>query len=535
MHYLQTLRWKLFPWLAGIVLAFIFLVILFLTQHIYNEQIQQTSFNEQVERLYETLNHQIHTTIEHVEKSPAISPQCDPQDIYTLRQLQFDNSHIALFGLISPQGTVLCTSWGAPKAVHHVKQLQLTENKMRLIGPIALNYLERPSFILGWGLPNHYALYGWLPIHHLSNIFSQMDQNIHVEIIHSDTLNTMLQSNFPESAAAKKMRPIYTPIQKREQHERQVEGHHLYYFRAPFKDLPHIALYASYDLKHSILPVNFEPLWYMMAFAIFISATLTILQLRKTLEDSRWTLKHALNNHQLVNYFQPVFNTHTQQVEGVEVLVRWQHPRQGLLTPQHFLANLIRYRLCDQFLLQQLKQLPEQLAPIKQINPALKVNINVLAHQLMNPLVIQGIHQLQQQIGSVIIELTEQELVSDQPLFLDVLEQLREDRIKIAIDDFGTGFSSLSYLQKFPVDLLKIDQMFVASIGTDAVNTPVLESIIHLGHRLHIQMVAEGVETFEQSEKLNRMGIVFQQGWLHGKPIPASQLLSLKVFSKTPD
>jgi sensor c-di-GMP phosphodiesterase-like protein len=127
------------------------------------------------------------------------------------------------------------------------------------------------------------------------------------------------------------------------------------------------------------------------------------------------------------------------------------------------------------------------------------------------------------------VEITESEIMEhNNPVILSTLQQLRQQNISIAIDDFGTGYSSLGYLQKLPVTTLKIDRSFVITIGTSAVNAPVLEAIINLSQGLDMGIIAEGVETQEQADWLLRHGVWRHQGWLYAKGERIDALLRMQ-------
>ena len=107
----------------------------------------------------------------------------------------------------------------------------------------------------------------------------------------------------------------------------------------------------------------------------------------------------------------------------------------------------------------------------------------------------------------------------DDEVIGDALQRLRSLGIRLAVDDFGTGYSSLAYLQRLPLDILKADRCFVAALGSDSINAPILEAIVKLAHKLGLEIIAEGVEEATQEQWLLRHGVVQQQGWLHGKPL----------------
>jgi EAL domain-containing protein (putative c-di-GMP-specific phosphodiesterase class I) len=135
--------------------------------------------------------------------------------------------------------------------------------------------------------------------------------------------------------------------------------------------------------------------------------------------------------------------------------------------------------------------------------------------------------------GGLTLELTESILMNDTTTARNVLQALRDLGVEIALDDFGTGYSSLSYLRQFPIGYLKIDKSFVDGVGTDAEDTRVVSAIMNLARALHITVIAEGVETSIQAEKLGELGCGLAQGYLFGRPQPATHLEARLALSPT--
>ncbi|MNE54726.1 Cyclic di-GMP phosphodiesterase YahA [compost metagenome] len=177
-----------------------------------------------------------------------------------------------------------------------------------------------------------------------------------------------------------------------------------------------------------------------------------------------------------------------------------------------------------------MRQTAALLAPHTQhLNELFHIGINITANHCQDLALVDDCREFLAAFspGSValILELTERELIVPSPVTLQLFEQLHELGVKIAIDDFGTGHSSLGYLRQFNVDFLKIDQSFVAMIGADALSGHILESIIELSGKLDLGIVAEGVETLQQSDYLARHGVNFLQGYLYGRPMPAADFI----------
>ncbi len=220
---------------------------------------------------------------------------------------------------------------------------------------------------------------------------------------------------------------------------------------------------------------------------------------------------------------QPLLSSQTHQCVGVELLLRWNNPRQGWISPDIFIPiaeqeNLIvpltRYVLDDA--VRHLSVFPA--------SRDFHLGINVAADHFRNGLIISDLERYWFPSGPVqqlTLELTEREDL--QHLDPQVFRQLRNIGVQLAIDDFGTGHSSLAWLEMLKPDVLKIDKSFTAAIGTDAVNSRVVGMIIELGQRLGITLVAEGVETSLQEEHLRRQQVQILQGWLFARPMPLGE------------
>lgn len=219
-------------------------------------------------------------------------------------------------------------------------------------------------------------------------------------------------------------------------------------------------------------------------------------------------------------YCQPLVNARNQQCTGVEILLRWNNPRQGFISPdvfiplaeqQNLIAPLTRYVLAETA--SQVHYFP--------VSPHFHIGINVAASHFHRGKIVEDLQQFwftRQPSHPLFLELTERDALPD--VDHRVVRDLHELGVKLAIDDFGTGQSSLAYLEMLHPDVLKIDKTFTAAIGTDAVNSTVTDIIIALGNRLHIDLVAEGVETAEQAAYLRRRGVTALQGYLYAKPMP---------------
>ena len=240
-------------------------------------------------------------------------------------------------------------------------------------------------------------------------------------------------------------------------------------------------------------------------------------------------LKEAVDGQQLVLHFQPIVDG-LQQTLGYEALVRWRHPRRGLIAPSDFIplaeqCGLIQsigawvlWQGCAQ--LAQWARVPEQ--------EALVISINVSARQISEPHFVETVAQVLRSTGAnpqrLKLELTESLLQQDLEQTTRKLQQLQEMGIRLSLDDFGTGFSSLSYVRRLPLDELKIDRSFVIHAIENPSDAAVARMIIHLAESLHLTVVAEGIETEAQWRFISGLGCDRFQGFLFGHPQPFAML-----------
>ncbi len=217
---------------------------------------------------------------------------------------------------------------------------------------------------------------------------------------------------------------------------------------------------------------------------------------------------------------------------GVEALVRWRHPKRGNISPGVFVPLAEECGLIADLGAFVMKRAFEDGARW----PSLKVAINVSAHQIRLRGFAAQVAALARQAkanpAQFELELTEGVLLGDDPTTQATLGELRRIGFSLALDDFGTGYSSLSYLQRYPIDKIKIDQSFVANLGIDGEAVAVVEAIVRLARALNLKVIAEGVETEEQRQRLTDVGCGEVQGYLFGKPMAASaidQLVAAKA------
>jgi diguanylate cyclase (GGDEF)-like protein/PAS domain S-box-containing protein len=251
----------------------------------------------------------------------------------------------------------------------------------------------------------------------------------------------------------------------------------------------------------------------------------------------------ALERDEFRLFYQPVVELESERVVGFEALLRWQHPRQGLLPPDRFVPLAEETGLIvpiGRWVLHEAATTAARWQQQFRLGRQLTMAVNLSARQLTAPDLVDDVaHALTTSgldPGSLVLEMTETVLVQDAALAAARLQELHQLGIRLAIDDFGTGYSSLSYLRQFPVDILKIDRTFVSTI-TDRESTPaIVRGLLDLGRTLQLETVAEGVELDLQRTRLRDENCTLAQGFLFARPMPltdAERLLGELDLART--
>jgi diguanylate cyclase (GGDEF)-like protein len=240
-------------------------------------------------------------------------------------------------------------------------------------------------------------------------------------------------------------------------------------------------------------------------------------------------LRRAIDNGGLSVYYQPIVDLPSGRVVEVEALVRWDHPRHGLMSPAAFIPLAEESGLIVPLGRWVLEQACHQARLWQQAlhDPSLVVSVNLSARQLQQPDLTLAVSRILQATGlapsSLKLEITESVLMQDADAArLAALAQLG---IHLAIDDFGTGYSSLAYLSRLPIDTLKIDRSFVSRLGHEPESDAVVRTIVALAHTLNLSVTAEGIEEPEQAARLRRLGCHRGQGFLFARPAPPTDLV----------
>ncbi len=240
-------------------------------------------------------------------------------------------------------------------------------------------------------------------------------------------------------------------------------------------------------------------------------------------------LAGALDRNQIELYYQPIVSLEDNMLRGFEALMRWRHPRRGLVLPNDFLAIAERNGQIADLGLYVLSQAAQQLGTWQRQYPMLQplvMSVNISNRQLLRHDLVREIKAVVARSNvrpnTLILEITESLMIENPELASHIISQIQAFDIRLSLDDFGTGYSSLSNLRRFPFDMLKIDSTFVRQ-SEDKDHPHILGSIVSLAHDLGMEVVAEGIETKEDARQVAQFGAEYAQGFLYGRPMSQSQ------------
>ena len=246
------------------------------------------------------------------------------------------------------------------------------------------------------------------------------------------------------------------------------------------------------------------------------------------------SLKKALERGEIMPYYQPVVSGTTGEIDGVEVLARWQHPRAGFIPPDAFIPVAEKSGLIIPLTRYLMARVCADLVPLKaQLPDNLHIGINISAAHCRSQQLTSGCNRFLAEFGdkpvSLVLEITEREPLELTDEVRNRLTNLQRQGVMLALDDFGTGYSGLSYLNELRVDIIKIDKSFVSRITGVPDSTRLIDCVIDMARRMSVSIVAEGVETQQQVDYLRQQAIPLLQGYFFYRPMPISGLADILI------
>jgi EAL domain-containing protein (putative c-di-GMP-specific phosphodiesterase class I) len=238
-------------------------------------------------------------------------------------------------------------------------------------------------------------------------------------------------------------------------------------------------------------------------------------------------LQHAIERDELELYYQPMYDVASREITGVEALLRWRHPQHGLLLPDRFIPIAEECGAIDEIGDWVMGRACEQIRDWKDAGiPKVRVSVNVSARQFEKGDLLDRIYAHVQRWmippSSLEIEVTESSIMRDVPTAIRALCDLKEIGLRVSIDDFGTGYTSLRFLKRFPVDVLKIDRSFIRDVATGVFDGAIVRAVTTLARSLGVVTIAEGVEVQAQFDRLRDLDCDEVQGFLFSRPMTAA-------------
>jgi sensor c-di-GMP phosphodiesterase-like protein len=456
--------------------------------------------------------------------------QCTEDDVRSMNTIAYDIPGISEVGLIRPDRMLVCTSWG--KINPPLKpELPPPHPGFRLVGPQEIHLMNR---------------YGLLAL------LQREDGSVLIALIHPSVLIGNLGADLGEHGFAVLVRKEDVHMYAWEGNVPEMEmvesesdgGGGSTQFRAQFKDGVERTLFAievdGYPGIYSVAAAADEWIlrdWVNMAMLLgVIGAGTSVLMifliagmLRRRL-SLQGELERSLQKDEFEINYLPVIELKTGCCVGAEALICWRQPGGKRVRPDLFIPLAEDTGLIEPMTEWLMKKIRAEIGELLQHDRSLHIAINLSPGHFESERILQSSSRIFGNSGilpeQIIYEITERGLIDEEDAKAKtIMEQLQSRNSEIALDDFGTGFSSLSYVESFPLDYLKIDKRFVDTVGLDTLNAGLLDTIIDMAYHLKLRTIAEGVETGRQADYLLSRDVDYAQGWYFSRALPAAEYI----------
>lgn len=437
---------------------------------------------------------------------------CDPGDIQAMRAALFEVIPIKELAIIAPGGQTLCTDLGIPLGQRRILSAETMtgadDYMMEVVQIAGSQPMVRIRQVAG---VTSNALAALVPAAlFIPQVTSQGGQfNAGVRIRTAAGMSLARNGQQVEAAADDLL--VGTANSER-------FGFHVEIAMARDK-----AITNNSDLKWLGLIATGAIVIIVLAFAFLLP--------RRDANNPVTELQRALKAGELVPYYQPVVDIRSGQLRGAEVLVRWRKPDGTVVLPGSFIPLAESSGLILEMTRDLMRRVCAEAGPAIGLRPGMKVAFNFAGQLFRNDSIVKDVRNIffgsEIKLSQVVLELTERDPIKNFTETRQIIAALQEMGVRIAIDDVGTGHSGLSYMLKLGVDVIKIDKMFVDAIGTDRNSNTIVETLVDLAHNMRMDVIAEGVENFEQVMHLRNLGIRTAQGYVFAPPLPGSAFLQL--------
>ena len=436
---------------------------------------------------------------------------CKPSNIEAMRQANFDAAPIKEVAVVGPDGQTLCTDLGLPLGN---RKLVASEPLFGADGySIEILRLERGHVMVrlrrtvGAG-PNGIAALvpAFLFLPQVSSQGDPFSAYAHIIAANGTVIGNI--GTRPKADAA-----VFAANLKSEK----------FGFGAEISMLRSSVIAGHTDLKWLGM---FATGAIIIALGVFLA-----LMPRRTPGNPVTEIENALRAGEFVPYYQPIVDIRSGQLRGAEVLVRWRKPDGTLVLPGSFIPLAESSGLIREMTRDLMRRVCAEAGSALGRRPALKISFNFAGQLFSDDSIVKDVRKIFSgspiKLSQVVLEVTERDPIENFTATRQTIAAFQELGVRIAIDDVGTGHSGLSYMLKLGVDIIKIDKMFVDAIGTDRNSTTIVETLVDLAHNMRMDVVAEGVENFEQVVYLRELGVRSAQGYVFAPPLPGKAFLQL--------
>ncbi|CAM4319686.1 cyclic-guanylate-specific phosphodiesterase [Bordetella tumbae] len=479
-----------------------------LALHSYQRQLTYLS-ESMLSRTQATLD-EAKAALDEIKRYASIP--CSEEHITEMRRLVANNRSIVGMGYRGENGLLKCSDYGPPKVAMPRSEAipYVMDNGLHMIPRLATQMAGSEPRVLLYVGSNEVLV----DPRNLTDIVSTEDEQLAVTL---DQAGLVIEKNHPDRELVRLLQRKPAPGS---------QDSHVY---SVAKEGPWTAIAMS---PIRVVHTEFRKLLFVMLpialviSVLFIFLGLGVIRKRASIEGR---LATAVKEHAFTVHYQPIIDIRTGACVGAEALARWPQPNGEYIAPDIFIPqaekNALIFSITDQVIETVVRDMAEALRAEKDLH----ISINVSAADMSSGRVLSVLRRLLAEASipseQIWLEATERGLM-DVESARQSIQRAHTAGHSVALDDFGTGYSSLTYLEALPIDMIKIDRSFVATIGQVTAKSPVLPHIIDMAKTLNLRCIAEGVETEVQLEYLTGKGIEFAQGWYFSKPLPAAEFIA---------
>jgi sensor c-di-GMP phosphodiesterase-like protein len=440
---------------------------------------------------------------------------CDPAHLDALRQATFATTPVKELSIISAEGDTLCSDLSGPlEARTVISSEQLIRGRNLLLDVVRLG--DRPGQIVRIYRPGDLMTNGLAALIPTELFIPQLSNQggpLGIQVRIATRSGTVIGQNAPLQEEGKNPNDFFSVTLQSDRYAIDVA-----------LSLPLASLDDKKD-ELRILGTIITGVFSLIIFAFVLAMP------KRQRDNPIAAIEKAINAGEIVPYYQPVVDIRTGQLRGAEVLARWSKPDGSVVLPGAFIPLIESSGLIIDLTRVLMRQVCKDLATSFERRPHLKIGFNLTARHFADEQVVADVSEIFKnstlRLSQIVLEMTERQPIENFTETRAVISALQGLGTSIAIDDVGTGHGGLSYMLKLGVDIIKIDKMFVDSIGIDRNATAIVETLIDLAKNLRMEIVAEGVENFEQVMHLRNLGIAAAQGNVFAPPLPCSLFLQL--------